>query len=139
MTGVARIRFAGGGIMLPARSPYDRETLWSALRHALHRRGAVQLDLDGRHWRLSWQQAGECAGCQREAPRYAINGGAGDPLCAACLAARLSLAAAAPAADTAFLAADAPLPGVAAAGGSHSRAPGARQQESSPWHSTSSL
>lgn len=139
MNGVARIRHAAGGIILPSRTPYDRETVIDALRHALHRHGAVQLDLDGRHWRLSAHEHGVCAACHRASPRYGIAGGRGHgPLCAACLGARLSLTPGEAAFDPSSLAA-VPLPGAASAGVSHSGAPRARHQERSSWHSTSSL
>ena len=145
MTGVARIRFAGGGLMLPARSAYDREMVLAALRHSLHRSGTVQFDLDGRSWVLTCPAPAEpadCARCLRTGRLYGFDDRrVGGPVCATCLAAVLSVTPAASRAAPAAPAEDDPLPG-AAAGGAPSAArtrsaPQARREEIHPWQPSS--
>ena len=89
MRGVARISDAGGGIVMPARSPYDRELLLDCLRQRLHRNASVRLELDGRRWSVTLPDVPprpDCARCRRVARLYGINDArAGGPVCVACL------------------------------------------------------
>ena len=117
MSVVARVRFADGGVVMPARSPYDREIVLATVRHCVRRHAAVELELDGRRWRLA-AVAGAPAGCAR-CLRVArlVEVGAAGAVCPTCLAAILSLtAAAAPAAAAGAAIADEPLRGAAAGG-----------------------
>ena len=89
MNGVARIDDAAGGIILPARSAYDRQLVLECLRQRVRRSASVRLELDGRRWSVTLpppplQRA--CARCQHSACVYRINDARADgPLCAACL------------------------------------------------------
>lgn len=138
MTGVARIRFLGGGILLPARTAYERENALAALRHALHRNGTVRLECDGRRWLLSCDSSGECARCLRDAARYRVDDPHADgPTCFPCIGALLSLhrdgaATAAPFPE------DEPLRGVASgdAASPAQPAPRRRDKETPSWPST---
>ncbi len=64
--GVAHVSFPGGGIFLPARTPYDRETLMEYVTHTVHVNGRVQVLVDDRRWLVRGRRgtaAGRCAGC----------------------------------------------------------------------------
>jgi hypothetical protein len=140
MNGVASIRYAGGGVMLPAQSPYDRETLLACLCHRLRQSGAVQLELDGRRWSITSRTATvppSCTLCGRAARLYGIGGTRVDgPICAACLAALLRVAPGGSGALDPLLADDEPLrdaAGVAATSTFATSAPAARKGETRSW------
>ena len=46
--GVARIAFGDGSLLLPARTPYDWETVVDNVRHRVRRDGWARLEIDGR-------------------------------------------------------------------------------------------
>jgi len=48
--GVAHISFAGGGVFLPARSPYDRQVLAEHVGERVQAKGQVQVLLDDQRW-----------------------------------------------------------------------------------------
>jgi hypothetical protein len=141
MKGVARISDTGGGVVMPARSPYDRELLLDCLRQRLHRNASVRLELDGRRWSvtlLAGQPLPDCARCQRAARLYGINDArAGGPVCAACLGVLLhALPDVRPRAGAVHFPDD-PLPDAAAGGAPPSSAttssPTVFRQERQPW------
>lgn len=50
MRGIAHISFAGGGVFLPARNPYDREVLVEHVADRVRSKGEVLVTLDDRYW-----------------------------------------------------------------------------------------
>jgi len=50
MTGIAHVSFRGGGMFLPARSPYDRQTLIEHITDRVRAKGDVQVLLHGQRW-----------------------------------------------------------------------------------------
>jgi hypothetical protein len=66
--GIAHVSFPGGGIFLPARTPYDREALVEYIAHTVHANGRVQVLVDDQRWLVRGTRnraAGNCAGCSR--------------------------------------------------------------------------
>jgi len=83
MTGIAHVSFAGGGIFLPARSPYDRQMLQEHIADRVRMKGQVQVLLDDRRW-LVHRRHGPvttgCASCGESMDatcRSTLSGGAG--------------------------------------------------------------
>jgi hypothetical protein len=48
--GIAHVSFAGGGMFVPARSPYDRQLLMESILTRARVKGQVQVLLDGQRW-----------------------------------------------------------------------------------------
>ncbi len=67
MNDVAHISFEGGGIVIPAHTPYERQLLNEHLEVSTKRYGRVQLEINRRHWTVSMNNGpGEaCASCTR--------------------------------------------------------------------------
>jgi hypothetical protein len=67
MHGTAHISFTGGGVVLPAHTPYDRQLLFEHVEASARQHHHVELSAKGRHWGLSRHSAyGEpCVGCNR--------------------------------------------------------------------------
>src|SRR5436309_8554610 len=68
MHAIARIRFDGGMLMLPSRTPYEIELLLENLDWYTARHEAVQLEIDNHRWRVahgSSDTVEECARCHR--------------------------------------------------------------------------
>lgn len=67
MKGVAHVSFEGGGLIVPAHTPYQRELLFEHVEASTKRRGDVQLRLNGRHWTISSSATPleVCTGCPR--------------------------------------------------------------------------
>lgn len=65
MKDMAHISFEGGGLIVPARTPYERQLLIEHLEVATNRHGHVRLDINRQRWTVS------------------VNGGAGEP-CTIC-------------------------------------------------------
>jgi hypothetical protein len=66
MRGMAHISFAGGGVFLPARNPYDREMLVEHVADSVRSKGDLQVAVDGVSWavlRDANSVTGFCAGC----------------------------------------------------------------------------
>ena len=64
--GIAHVSFPGGGMFLPARTPYDRETLTDYISHTVHMAGRVQVLVDDQRWLVRGrknQALGRCTGC----------------------------------------------------------------------------
>lgn len=53
MKHIARIAFRGGGIILPYRSPYDREVFFEHVTQCAKRYGDIRFELSGRSWTVS--------------------------------------------------------------------------------------
>ncbi len=64
--GIAHVSFPGGGMFLPARTPYDRETLMDYISHTVRRTGRAQVLVDDQRWLVRGrrnQTLGRCTGC----------------------------------------------------------------------------
>ena len=53
MNSIAHISFPGGGLVVPSRTPYERELLVEHTEAAAKRHGAVHLLLDSRCWTIA--------------------------------------------------------------------------------------
>ncbi len=62
--GIAHVSFTGGGIVLPARSPYDRQVLIEHVTHRVHTQGRVQVLVDDGRWMVHAHR-GAAIGCAR--------------------------------------------------------------------------
>jgi hypothetical protein len=68
--GIAHVSFRGGGFFLPARDPYDRQTLIEHVTHRLRSKGHVQVLLDNHRWivhRSSTSVPTTCVACGQAA------------------------------------------------------------------------
>jgi hypothetical protein len=65
MKGIALISFQGGGVVLPARTPYEREVLFDHVRQCVNRHGRVRLAFNRREWmvRLMSEPPRTCTTC----------------------------------------------------------------------------
>ena len=64
--GVAHISFAGGGVFLPARSPYDRQVLAEHVGERVQAKGQVQVLMGDQRWLVRRNRsplAARCASC----------------------------------------------------------------------------
>src|SRR5262249_23059910 len=64
--GIAHVSYPGGGIFVPARTPYDRQMLVEQVVERVHAKGAVQILIDDRRWivrSLSRPSRSGCAHC----------------------------------------------------------------------------
>jgi hypothetical protein len=52
MNDIAHLSFRGGGLILPAHTPYERELLVECVEATTKRHGHLRLDVDGRHWTI---------------------------------------------------------------------------------------
>lgn len=88
MNSVAHLSFAGGGLLLPARDPYERELLVEHIVARAQRNGGVRVALHRRAWCVQLTPdtfTGSCARCRRalQATWYATAPG-GVPHCLRC-------------------------------------------------------
>ena len=68
MNGAAHVTFAGGGIVLPAREPYDRELLVEHVAERVRRKGVARVAIHGRTWnvrRIDDTVTAACTRCRR--------------------------------------------------------------------------
>lgn len=89
---IARIRFDGGMLMLPSRTPYDIELLIENLDWYTARHPAVHLEMDRSRWQVVHEPAEKgkgCARCERGAVLTFVSG-IRVPLCASCARAAIS-------------------------------------------------
>src|SRR5438309_4903520 len=87
MHAIARIRFDGGMLMLPSRTPYEIELLLENLDWYTARHEAVQLEIDNHRWRVahgSSDMVEECARCHRARATLTFVNGSRVSLCVAC-------------------------------------------------------
>jgi len=64
--GVAHISFVGGGLFLPARTPYDRELMIDYVADRVRSKGTIQVIVDERRWtvqRCAPVRGQECPSC----------------------------------------------------------------------------
>jgi hypothetical protein len=53
MNDIAHLSFRGGGLILPAHTPYDRELLVECVEASTKRYGDILLEVNGRRWAIS--------------------------------------------------------------------------------------
>ena len=89
---IARIRYEGGLLMLPSRTPYDVETLLENLDWYTARHREVQLEIDRHHWRVVRGSAedGACTQCRDARATLTFVNGTRVPLCPGCARAAVS-------------------------------------------------
>ena len=61
--GIAHVSFVGGGLFIPARSPYDREVLVEHILDRVRMKGNVQVLVDNRRWLVNLLEARCATGC----------------------------------------------------------------------------
>ncbi len=85
MRGIAHISFQGGGLIVPAHTPYERQLLFEHVELFTKRRGGVRLSLNGRLWTICVKAGSRevCAVCPRllDTLTYQLDG---LTLCARC-------------------------------------------------------
>jgi len=67
--GIAHVSFVGGGVFLPARDPYDRQTLIEHVTQRVRARGRVQVLVDNHRWLVqedATHHAATCALCGQD-------------------------------------------------------------------------
>ena len=67
MKGIAHVSFQGGGLIVPAQTPYERQLLFEHVEASAKQHGGVRLDCKHQHWTVSLSNGhGEvCAACRR--------------------------------------------------------------------------
>lgn len=65
MNGAVHVTFAGGGIVLPAREPYDRELLVEHVAERVRWNGVVRVAIHGRTWSVRRIDDTVTAACTR--------------------------------------------------------------------------
>ena len=67
MKDVAHIWFDGGGLIMPAQTPYERQLLVEHLEVSTKQHGSVRLELNRRHWTISRNTRPDtvCGSCSR--------------------------------------------------------------------------
>ncbi|HVM95845.1 MAG TPA: hypothetical protein VMT89_05620 [Candidatus Acidoferrales bacterium] len=61
--GVAHVSYKGGGLCLPARSPYDRQLLAEQVVYCTRTKGLVQVLINDDRWLVHPPTAGPSNGC----------------------------------------------------------------------------
>jgi hypothetical protein len=86
MHGTAHISFAGGGLILPAYTPYDRELVFEHIEASAKQHAHMELSAKGRHWTISVRSARHetCFRCSRSLRDLAYRGN-GQNFCARCV------------------------------------------------------
>ncbi len=67
--GTAYIVFAGGGLILPAQTPYDRQVLREHVLNRAHHKEDLRIDVDRRTWlvdRSDERRKSLCERCKRQ-------------------------------------------------------------------------
>lgn len=85
MRGIAFISFPGGGLVLPARTPYERELLFQHVKQCANRYGRVRLAFNRREWTVQVVSgdSSPCAACDQRVEGLLYES-AGRTLCAQC-------------------------------------------------------
>ena len=67
MRGMAHLSFDGGGLIVPAQTPYERQLLFEYVEASTKQHGGVRLRLNGQLWTISQKNGGHevCAACRR--------------------------------------------------------------------------
>jgi hypothetical protein len=64
-TGIAHVSFSGGGMFLPARSPYDRQVLAEHVVSRVRANGQVQVLIDDQRWMVHQRRSARSACCSQ--------------------------------------------------------------------------
>jgi hypothetical protein len=85
MKSVAHISFEGGGLIVPAQTPYERELLFEHVEMSTKRHGCVRLDVNRGHWTISLRNGDReaCTSCSRWLDNLIYRFG-GQTLCGQC-------------------------------------------------------
>jgi hypothetical protein len=67
MNGIAHVSFPGGGLIVPAHTPYERELLFEHVEASTKRHGDVRFGFNRQQWRISLHNGRRevCASCSR--------------------------------------------------------------------------
>jgi hypothetical protein len=67
MNEIAHLFYRGGGLVLPAKTPYEREVLVECIEVTTKRHGNLRIEVDGRSWtiRLSNGARSVCDSCSQ--------------------------------------------------------------------------
>ena len=67
MNDIAHLSFRGGGLILPAHTPYERELLVECVETTTKRHGRLRLEVGGRQWsiRMSGGLRPVCVSCSQ--------------------------------------------------------------------------
>ena len=82
--GIAHVSFTGGGIFLPARSPYDRQMLIEHVTTRARAQGVVQVLIDDDRWMVRTHRDGAavcCARCGHSGESACYSDATGDAVC----------------------------------------------------------
>jgi len=63
LNGIAHISFHGGGIFMPARTPYDRQLVAEHVADRVRTKGRVQVLIDDQRWMVHVNNGAVGAGC----------------------------------------------------------------------------
>ena len=89
MNGIAHITYPGGGIVMPARSAYERQLVSEHVTHRALRSTVVRLDVGGRRWQVAADAAADRPQCGKCLRRVRVSGTnasvAPDAYCLVCL------------------------------------------------------
>ena len=82
MNDIAHLSFQGGGLILPATTPYEREVLVECVEATTKRHGHLRLEVDGRHWTIRMTDALRpvCVACSQWPDNLTYPGGASGAL-----------------------------------------------------------
>lgn len=65
MQGVAHISFAGGSVFLPARTPYERQTMIDYVADRMRLQATIQVIVDKQHWTVQASDPAVAKRCSR--------------------------------------------------------------------------
>ena len=86
--GIAHLSFPGGGVFLPARDAYDRQTLIEHVTQRVRAKGPVQVLVDNHRWMVqagAANRAAICAACGQSADAACYSTGSnGTSYCVHC-------------------------------------------------------
>ena len=82
MNDIAHLSFRGGGLILPAQTPYERELLVESVEASTKRHGSILLELNGRRWSISISNGLRfvCGACSDWPNGFSFPGGASGTL-----------------------------------------------------------
>jgi hypothetical protein len=86
LKGIVHVSFPGGGMFLPARTPYDRQTLVEHVKDRARTKGQVQVLADDRRWLVRFHDAVEavCTACGHPSESSCKSGASGSEVCVTC-------------------------------------------------------
>ena len=89
MNDIAHISFKGGGLFVPARTPYDREQLVEHVEACTNRHGCILLEVNLLQWTISVSNGlrAVCASCSKWPDQFTYPSGSSGRLSVVCAAA----------------------------------------------------